>query len=460
MIERILVVDDERAFAKMLRAMLEDEGYTVETCHDGEAALERLLRESFDLVLSDVRMPKLGGMELLRALQDAGVDTTVIVMSAYGNIDTAIEAMKIGAYDYVAKPFKKDEVILTIRKLEERERLKGENEQLREAVRREYSFSNIIAKADSMMKLFRTIEKIASYKTTVLITGESGTGKELIARAIHFNSLRARRKFVPINCGAIPETLLESELFGYVRGAFTDAHKDKAGLFEEADGGTLFLDEIGELPLGLQVKLLRALQEEEIRRVGATQTRKVDVRIVAATVKDLGEACRQGQFREDLYYRLNVLPIHIPPLRERREDVQLLVEHFLESTNKRHREAGLALDRPVRSVTREALDLLLKYPWPGNVRELENTIERCIVLAEGDTITAETLPEKIRASTDTIRQTLQSGELSIKKTTRIIEEELIRRALKATRGNRTNAAKILEISHRALLYKLKEYGIS
>jgi len=460
MIERILVVDDERAFAKMLRAMLEEEGYVVETCHDGETALERLLRESFDLVLSDVRMPKLGGMELLRALQEHGVDTTVIVMSAYGNIDTAIEAMKIGAYDYVAKPFKRDEVILAIRKLEERERLKNENEQLRETVRREYSFSNIIARADSMMKLFRVIEKIASYKTTVLVTGESGTGKELIAKAIHFNSPRARKKFVAINCGAIPETLLESELFGYVRGAFTDAHKDKAGLFEEADGGTLFLDEIGELPIGLQVKLLRALQEEEIRRVGATQSRKIDVRIIAATVKDLGEACRVGEFREDLYYRLNVLPIHVPPLRERREDVQLLVEHFLESTNKRHREAGLALERPVRGVTPEAMDLLLKYPWPGNVRELENTIERCIVLAEGDTITAETLPEKIRASTDSIRRTLQSGELSIKKTTRIIEEELIRRALKVTKGNRTNAAKILEISHRALLYKLKEYGIS
>ena len=460
MIERILIVDDERAFAKMLRAMLENEGYVVETCHDGEAALDLLARERFDLVLSDIKMPKIGGLELLRALEENGVDTTVVVMSAYGSVDTAIEAMKLGAYDYVSKPFKKDEVILTIKKLEEREQLKQENANLREQVRKEYSFSNIIAKSESMMKLFRIIEKIANYKTTVLISGESGTGKELIAKAIHFNSSRARKKFVAINCGAIPETLLESELFGYVRGAFTDAHKDKAGLFEEADGGTLFLDEIGELPLGLQVKLLRALQEEEIRRVGATQTRKIDVRIVAATIRDLADSCRQGQFREDLYYRLNVLPLHVPPLRERREDIPLLVEHFLESTNKRHRDAGLALDRLVRAITKEGMDLLMRYPWPGNVRELENTIERCVVLADGDYIGSETLPEKIRASADPIRQTLQSGELSIKKTTRIIEEELIRRALKKTKGNRTNASKILEISHRALLYKLKEFGIS
>ncbi len=459
MIERILIVDDEQAFARMLKAVLEKQGYEVHTRHDGQSALEVLRRESFDLVLSDIKMPKLGGLELLEAIRTEHVETTVIVMSAFGSVDTAIEAMKLGAYDYVSKPFKQDEVILAIRKLEERESLKAENAALREQMRREYSFSNIIAKSASMMRLFRTIEKVANYKTTVLIGGESGTGKELIARAIHFNSGRRKRRFVPVNCGAIPETLLESELFGYVKGAFTDAHRDKAGLFEEADGGTLFLDEIGEMPQGLQVKLLRALQEDEIRRVGATHSKTINTRIVAATIKDLGEECRKGTFREDLYYRLNVLPLRIPPLRERPEDVPLLVEHFLRSTNKRHLDAGLVEQPPVRGLTPEAMDVLMKYPWPGNVRELENTIERCVVLAEGTLIGVEALPDKIRANTDPIRQSLQSGELSIKKTTRIIEEELIRRALEKTGGNRTNAAKVLEISHRALLYKLKEYGI-
>jgi len=381
------------------------------------------------------------------------------MMSAYGNVDSAIEAMKLGAYDYVSKPFKQDEVILAIRKLEERENLKAENAALREQVQREYSFSNIIAKSASMMRLFRTIEKVANYKTTVLIDGESGTGKELIARAIHFNSNRRKKRFVPVNCGAIPETLLESELFGYVKGSFTDAHRDKPGLFEEADGGTLFLDEIGEMPTGLQVKLLRALQEDEIRRIGANHAKSVNTRIVAATIKDLGEESRKGLFREDLYYRLNVLPLRIPPLRERPEDIPLLVEHFLRTTNQRHVDAGLTTDPLVRGLTPEAMDILMKYPWPGNVRELENTIERCVVLAEGSLIGLDALPDKIRANTDPIRQSLQSGELSIKKTNRIIEEELIRRALEKTGGNRTNASKVLEISHRALLYKLKEYGI-
>ena len=459
MIERILVVDDEKAFARMLKTVLEKEGYTVVTRNDGEAALEMLRREPIDLVLSDVKMPKLGGLELLEAIREHHIETTVIMMSAYGTVDSAIAAMKLGAYDYVSKPFKQDEVILAIRKLEERESLKAENAALREQMRREYSFSNIIAKSASMMRLFRTIEKIANYKTTVLIGGESGTGKELIARAIHYNSARHKKRFVPVNCGAIPETLLESELFGYVKGAFTDAHRDKAGLFEEADGGTLFLDEIGEMPAGLQVKLLRALQEEEIRRVGATASKTVNTRIVAATIKDLGEECRRGTFREDLYYRLNVLPLRVPPLRERPEDIPLLVDHFLNATNKRHMDAGLTAEPSVRGLTPEAMDTLMKYPWPGNVRELENTIERCVVLAEGSLVGIDALPDKIRANTDPIRQSLQSGELSIKKTNRIIEEELIRRALEKTGGNRTNAAKVLEISHRALLYKLKEYGI-
>jgi len=300
--------------------------------------------------------------------------------------------------------------------------------------------------------VFRTIRKIAEYKTTVLIQGESGTGKELVARALHELSPRASAPFVPVNCGAIPENLLESELFGHRKGAFTDATRDKKGLFAEADGGTLFLDEIGELPLSLQVKLLRALQEEEIRRVGDTRDVKVDVRVVAATVRDLAEDVKSGRFREDLFYRLNVLPITVPPLRERMEDVPALVEHFVELNNVR-------LGMKVAGVSQEAMKLMMDYPWPGNVRELENTIEHAMVLSETTAVEAENLPAKVRENKDRIRLTLLSGEMSIKKTVRIIEEELIRRALKRTDGNRTSAAKILEISHRALLYKIKEYKI-
>ncbi len=459
MIEKILVVDDERAFAKMLKTMLSKAGYSVDMSHDGQEALSRLTDKRYDLVLSDIKMPKLCGLDLLRAIEKRGIETTVIVMSAYGNIDTAIEAMKLGAYDYVSKPFKADEVILAIRKLEERENLKQENEALRSQVRRQHSFHRIIAKSEPMMALFATIEKIAGYKTTVLITGESGTGKELFARAIHASSPRSKKKFVAINCGAIPENLLESELFGYVRGAFTDAHRDKAGLFEEANGGTILLDEVGELPLSLQVKLLRVLQEEEIRRVGDTETRAIDVRIIAASIRDLADECAQGRFREDLFYRLNVLPLHVPPLRERLDDIPLLVDHFLSLTLQRHQETGMRQPRALCGVTPEVLKLLTRHAWPGNVRELENTIERCVVLTDGDQIEAETLPDHIRENSDPIRRSLCSEELSVKKTARVIEEELIRRALKRTGGNRTKAARLLELSHRALLYKLKRYGI-
>ncbi len=459
MIEKILVVDDERAFAKMLKTMLSKAGYSVDMSHDGQEALSRLTDKRYDLVLSDIKMPKLCGLDLLRAIEKRGIETTVIVMSAYGNIDTAIEAMKLGAYDYVSKPFKADEVILAIRKLEERENLKQENEALRSQVRRQHSFHRIIAKSEPMMALFATIEKIAGYKTTVLITGESGTGKELFARAIHASSPRSKKKFVAINCGAIPENLLESELFGYVRGAFTDAHRDKAGLFEEANGGTILLDEVGELPLSLQVKLLRVLQEEEIRRVGDTETRAIDVRIIAASIRDLADECAQGRFREDLFYRLNVLPLHVPPLRERLDDIPLLVDHFLSLTLQRHQETGMRQPRALCGVTPEVLKLLTRHAWPGNVRELENTIERCVVLTDGDQIEAEALPDHIRENSDPIRRSLCSEELSVKKTARVIEEELIRRALKRTGGNRTKAARLLELSHRALLYKLKRYGI-
>ena len=448
---RVLVVDDEENLRIVLRTLLRRHGYEVETAQSGEEALALVDKFGPDFVITDVKMPKMGGMDLLATLKAKGELTTVIVMSAYGNLDLAIEAIKAGAYDYVHKPFKPDEIVLALRKAEERELLRRENRALREEIRKEYQFEDILAKSSSMEELFRTITKIAEYKTTVLITGESGVGKELIARALHSRSRRTGA-FVAVNCGAIPENLLESELFGHKRGAFTDAVQDRRGLFEEAANGTLFLDEIGELPLGLQVKLLRVLQDEHIRRLGDVRDIQVDVRIVAATHRDLVAETRAGRFREDLFYRLNVLSIHVPALRDRREDIPLLVDHFIARNNAR-------LGTRVSGIDPECRRVLFEYLWPGNVRELENTIERAIVLAEGERIQVVDLPERIRDAKDKARGQLDGDELSIKKTIRNIEEILIRRALQRTHGNRTRAAELLEISHRALLYKLKDYEI-
>ncbi|HTQ05511.1 MAG TPA: sigma-54 dependent transcriptional regulator [Polyangiaceae bacterium] len=449
---RVLVVDDEENLRLVLRTLLRRHGYEVETAPTGEEAVT--LVDSFgpDVVLTDVRMPKMGGLDLLATLKAKGNEATVIVMSAYGNMDLAIEAMKAGAYDYVQKPFKPDEVVLALRKAEERESLRRENRALRDEIRKEHRFEDILAKSGKMQDIFRTIAKIAEYKTTVLVTGESGAGKELVARAIHRRSKRSG-PFVAVNCGAIPENLLESELFGHKKGAFTDALQDRRGLFEEANAGSLFLDEIGELPLALQVKLLRVLEDEKIRRLGETRDTQVDVRIIAATHRDLSNETKAGRFREDLFYRLNVLPIHCPALRDRREDIPLLIDHFLSRNNAR-------LGTAIRGLDTEARRLLYEYAWPGNVRELENTIERAMVLTEGDTITAADLPERVREARDPVQMQLASGELSVKKTMRIIEEILIRRALQKTKGNRTRAAEILEISHRALLYKIKDYQIT
>ncbi len=447
------MADDEENLRLVLKTLLKRNGYEVETASSGEEALA--LVESFgpDFVLTDVRMPRMGGLDLLSTLKAKGDEATVIVMSAYGSNDLAIEAMKSGAYDYVSKPFKPDEIVLTLKKAEERETLRRENRALREEIRKEHRFDGILAKSAKMQGIFRTISKVADYKTTVLITGESGVGKELVARALHQRSGRAGKPFVPVNCGAIPENLLESELFGHKRGAFTDAVHDRRGLFEEADGGVLFLDEIGELPLGLQVKLLRVLEDEKIRRLGESKDLQVDVRIVAATHRDLAAETKAGRFREDLFYRLNVLPIWVPPLRDRREDIPLLVDHFVVRNNVR-------LGTDIRGLDGEARRLLYEYSWPGNVRELENTVERAMVLAEADQITAADLPERVREARDPVKLQLSSGELSVKKTTRYIEEVLIRRALQKTKGNRTRAAELLEISHRALLYKIKDYGIT
>jgi two-component system response regulator AtoC len=450
---RVLVVDDEENIRLVLRTLLKKHGYDVEVADSGESALALIETFDPDVILTDVRMPRMGGLDLLATLKGKQHPATVIVMSAYGNVDLAIEAMKAGAYDYVSKPFKPDEIVLVLRKAEERETLRRENRALREQIQKDNQFESILAKSREMLEIFRTVAKIADFKTTVLVTGESGTGKELVARAIHGRSSRGAHPFVAINCGAIPENLLESELFGHKKGAFTDATADRRGLFEEATGGTLFLDEIGELPLNLQVKLLRVLQEESIRRLGDIKDVKVDVRIIAATHRDLSAEAKAGRFREDLFYRINVLAIHIPPLRNRREDVNLLIDHFITRNNAR-------LGTSVRGLSTEARKLLLEYAWPGNVRELENTIERAMVLAETDVLQASDLPERIREALDPVQVHLASGELSVKKRTAAIEQILIRRALQKTKGNRTRAADLLEISHRALLYKIKDYKIT
>jgi two-component system response regulator AtoC len=451
---RVLLVDDEEGLRQHLADSLTQQGYDVVTACDGEQALAIIAEQSFDVVLSDVRMPRLDGWGLLDALAKRSRAPVVIMMSAYGDSDMALNVMKRGAYDYISKPFTIDEVVLTLRKAEEREHLQRDNALLKEDALRQFGFENILARSPRMLEIFAIIKKIADYKTTVLITGESGTGKELIARALHFNSPRRDDPFVAVNCGAIPADLLESELFGHVKGSFTDAVRDKKGLFEMAHTGTLFLDEIGELPLGLQVKLLRALQEEEIRRVGSGAPTLIDVRIIAATVKDLQREVREGRFRDDLYYRLNVLSIHLPPLRDRPEDISLLVEHFIEKHSSKH-----GLNKP--EISKAALRILLDYQWPGNVRELENTLERAVILA-GDTITPDDLPSHLvaPAATTSALETVEDGNpLSLKRRVRGLEESLIRRALELTKSNRTRAAKLLDISHRTLLYKMQEYGI-
>jgi two-component system, NtrC family, response regulator AtoC len=457
---RILIVDDEEGMRHMLSVMLAKNGFLVKDAQNGLQALELLKAGDIDIVLADVRMPELDGLGMLKKIAQNRTPVIVIMMSAFADLEAAVLALKDGAADYVAKPFKADEILLKIRLAqerariyEERERLKAENARLKGEVSRTDAPAGIVGKSKRMDEIFATIGKIADYKSTVLLIGESGTGKELVARALHDLSVRAKGPFVPINCGAIPVTLLESELFGHVKGAFTDANRNKKGLIEEAHTGTLFLDEIGELPVLLQVKLLRFLQEEEIRRVGDNKPISVDVRVVAATARDLVAMVKDGSFREDLYYRLNVLQVRIPPLRERKDDIPLLVEHFIAKYRTR-------LGRNEMTISRDALRALMDYAWPGNVRELENTIERAMVLADSEWIAVDGLPDKIREGREQTPQPLLGDELSIKKATDTIERELIRRALEKTGGNRTRAAELLEISHRALLYKIKEYGLS
>ncbi len=457
---QVLVVDDEEPVRHMLSLLLAREHMTVLQAASGAEALVMLAHGGVDVMLSDVRMPGIGGLELVKQAHALYPDLTIVVMSAFGSVELALEAMQAGAYDYVSKPFKQDEVVLTLRKAEERERLKRENSALRSRLRERSDASDrlgtMLIHSASMRALAQIVRKVASFKTTVLVLGESGVGKELVSRAIHEVSPRREGPFVAVNCGAIPGTLLESELFGHVRGAFTDASSDRRGLFEEARAGTLFLDEVGELPLPLQVKLLRALQEEEIRRVGDTRSIRVDVRVVAATSRDLKQMVESGEFRQDLYYRLDVMALHVPPLRERKDDIPPLVDSFVRRTNAR-------LGTRIEGVTPEALEMLIAYAWPGNVRELENTIEHAAVVAESPWIEPSSLPERTqraRAATGHYALHFPTEDLSVKRAQRKLEREFILRALERTAGNRTHAARLLELSHRALLYKIKELGIA
>ncbi|XOF32948.1 MAG: sigma-54-dependent transcriptional regulator [Candidatus Electrothrix sp. YB6] len=452
----ILVIDDEDNMRHMLSVLLSKEGYQAETAADGAEALALLEKKSFDFVLCDIRMPNMDGLAFLKAAESIDHTATVIMMSAYGTIDTAIEAMKLGAYDFISKPFKNDEVVLVLKKAEERERLRRENVRLKKKLadlEQKQGFGNMIGSSRAMRSVFQLADKVAKHPTTVLITGESGTGKELVAWGIHHRSDRADKPFIAVNCGSIPENLLESEFFGYARGAFTGADRDKKGLFEEADKGTLFLDEIGELPLAMQVKLLRVLQEQEIMRLGTTGRRKVDVRILAATARDLAQEAQEGRFREDLYYRLNVINIQIPPLRDRKTDIPFLCEYFVG-------KLASSMNRPeIEGVSQAAMQLLLTYSWPGNVRELENAIERAVILTEEPYIQPENLPANISGSHDEASFDILAGVSSIKEGRRRVEERLIRQALTATQGNKSKAAEILEVSYPSLLSKIKQYGV-
>ena len=450
MSDRILIIDDDDALRESLQLVLSAEGYDVVGAEDGATALEITEKTPFELILCDLRMPGIDGMELLPQLVRRHPETTVIMMSAYGTDELALEAMNQGAYDYLAKPFQPSEALFTLRKAQERESLRRANTLLKREVDRAVADPPIVATSEAMIQLLELIERAAAYKTTVLLTGESGTGKEVLARAIHAQSPRRDESFVAINCGAIPESLLESELFGHAKGAFTGADKARNGLFREADGGTVFLDEIGELPQLLQVKLLRVLQEEEVQPVGEDKPRAVDIRVIAATARDLEAEIAEGRFREDLFYRLNVIRLKVPPLRERPKDIPLLADHFIAHFRR-------VLGRPIQSLTDEALECMVAYSWPGNVRELENVIERAAILTDGDRISLRELPENLVSPA--VSDGPGTSNLSLKRARRAAEIDVIGRALRATGGNRTHAARLLQISHRTLLYKIKEFGI-
>ena len=454
--QKILVVDDEKSMCEFLEIMLKKDGYEVATTTSGEEALDLLDKNLYSMVLTDVKMPGVNGFDVLRKTKEVSPDTVVIMITAYGSPEGAVTAIKEGAYDYVTKPFRVEEVKLTIKKSLERSNLIRENILLRQAVEERYKFWNLIGKSPKMQRVYELVEKVSQTKANVLITGESGTGKELVAKAIHYNSTRKDQSFVTLNCGAIPENLLESELFGHMKGSFTGAIANKRGLLEMAAGGTLFMDEIGELPLPLQVKLLRVIQEREFKRVGGTEDIKVDVRIISASNQDLQQKVAQGSFREDLFYRLNVIQIKLPPLRERKEDIPLLVNHFV-------RKYSAETGKEIEGVTSEALELLLSYDFAGNVRELENIIERSITLETSPSITDRHIRSYLneRMMSKSIPPTLEIPEegIDLNKVVEDLEKAFILKALEHAEGVKKKAAELLGMNFRAMRYKLAKYDL-
>jgi len=449
-VERLLIIDDEPALRHLLRTILEEEGYHVDEAENGQQGLDLVKRQSFDLILCDIRMPELDGMAFIKKALSYNPTLTIIMMSAYGSLETALDCMKQGAYDYISKPFRPDEVILTLKKALERLKLQRENKQLRQALHRNRPTSKTIGNSQVMREILDKVDTLAQVKSPVLICGETGTGKELIARALHENSPRNDKPFIAINCSAISAHLIESELFGHRKGAFTGADKSHCGLFSAANGGTLFLDEIGELPLDVQPKLLRVLQEGEVRPVGETKPTKIDVRIVTATACDLKQGVQDGSFREDLYYRLAVVEINLPALRSRPDDIPVLCNHFLHLIAQREQ-------RPLPSLTPEAITTLQHYKWSGNVRELENMMEKIMIFHHGEQITSEHLPQEFPQTQ--LNQQSPYESLSLKLSIAALEKHHITEALNQTAGNRVQAAKVLEISLRSLHYKIKEYGL-
>ena len=447
--QEILVVDDDALVNEFFEAVLKKFGYSVTTASTGELGLELISQKEFDVVLSDVKMPKMSGIDLLKRVKAESPETVVIMITAYGTVKDAVDAMKLGAYDYILKPILPDELELTVAKAIEHRQLILENRILRTELRGRYQFDNIIGADKKLLSMLETLSSAAKSRATILIRGESGTGKELIARAIHYNSSRSNGSFVTLNCAALPEGLIESELFGHEKGAFTNAIKQSAGRFELADGGTLLLDEISEIPIGIQAKLLRVIQEREFQRVGSGVSVKVDVRLVATTNKNLEEEVKAGRFREDLYYRLNVIPLYLPPLRDRLDDITALVDHFVCKYNEENH-------RGVKGVTEKAMKLLLSYHWPGNIRELENCIERGVVLCKSDRITDSDLPSHlILGRLASLSLSSGSKELTIAE----MEKVMIIEALERHGGNRTKASDALGISSRTLRNKLHEYGM-
>lgn len=455
--EKIIVADDEQSMRELLDIMLKKEGYQVSLASNGEEVLKLIEKDIFDLVLMDIRMPKLDGISALKLIKSLSPEIIVIMITAYASTDTAIQAMKEGAYDYITKPFKVEEIKLIIKNALEKGNLKKENLLLKQVVKDRYRFDNILGQSPKMLELYTLLEKVSPTKTNILITGESGTGKELVSKAIHYNSARKEKPFVTLNCGAIPEALIESELFGHMKGAFTDAIATKKGLFEIADEGTLFLDEISELPPPMQVKLLRVLQEREFKRVGGTEDIRVDVRIVSATNKDLEEEVKEKRFREDLFYRINVIQIKLPPLRERREDIPLLATHFL---NKYSGE----LNKPISQMSPEALRILLQYDYPGNVRELQNMIERGVALESAQELSAQNLGsylhEQLPQKKGVVDLDIPEEGIDLEKVVEALERSLLLKALDKTRGMKKKAAELLRINFRSMRYRLEKYGLN